>query len=66
MGTNQMVNIPITFEAFLKIVDSLSPEQKQLLRQHHMTDQPSTPLESNKPNIQSNIDTSKTNTDSDG
>lgn len=29
-----MLNIPIKFDDLLKVVDTLSPEQKQLLRQH--------------------------------
>ncbi len=29
-----MLNIPIKFDDLLKVVDSLSPEQKRLLREH--------------------------------
>jgi len=34
MGENQMLKNPIKFDDLLKAVDSLTPEQKQLLRQH--------------------------------
>ncbi len=29
-----MINIPVTFETLLKVIDSLSPEQKRMLQQH--------------------------------
>ena len=51
MKTNDMVNIPITFEAFLKIVDSLSPEQKRLVKERIDTETIPTEVDLSKPRI---------------
>jgi hypothetical protein len=48
VGENQMLKNPIKFDDLLKVVDSLSPEQKRLLREHM-----------NNENVQSEVDLSK-------
>ena len=46
-----MLNIPIKFDDLLKVVDTLSPEQKRLLRQRIDTDTTSTEVDLSKPRV---------------
>ena len=46
-----MLNIPIKFEDLLKVVDSLSPEQKRLLREHMDTETPPSEVDLSKSRI---------------
>ena len=46
-----MLNIPIKFDDLLKVVDSLSPEQKRVLRQHIDTESSPIDVDLSKPRV---------------
>ncbi|MCA0456897.1 MAG: DUF2281 domain-containing protein [Chloroflexi bacterium] len=46
-----MLTIPIKFDDLLKVVDTLSPEQKQLLRQHIDNEPNSSEIDLSKPRV---------------